>query len=312
MKVIIMPRDRAESGIFSLSAGKCLMYGFVLFVATLYAGSRLPRALEAGLVERSGGSGRLQASPASIATSADKRALDALFTQVGVLQANHQRLEVLSRRVAALAGLSGTDLKIVADRGVGLAHRGGSDPQKLIRAGQHIRALQEALAQKAEQFMLLDFVFTKQMAAVARQPTALPIAPHAQLSSTYGWRRHPFHTEPSVHEGLDFAAPTGTPILASAGGVVRTAAYQGGFGNLIEIDHGDGLLTRYAHAKILLVKKGALVTQGQMIARVGSTGLSTGPHLHFEVRKYDQPLDPRTYLTGSPLVPASVRLGADR
>lgn len=312
MKVIIMPRDRAESGIFSLSAGKCLVCGFALFVVTLYAGSRLPRAQDVSLAERSVGGGLLRSSLASIAMPADKQALDALFTQIGVLQANHQRLEALSRRVAALAGLNGNDLKIIADHGAGPALRGVSDPQTLTRVGQQIRALQAALAQKTEQFMLLDLVFTKHVAAVARQPTAMPIAPLAQLSSTYGWRRHPFHTEPSVHEGLDFAAPAGTPILAAAGGVVRTAAYQGGFGNLIEIDHGDGLLTRYAHAKILLVKKGALVTQGQMIARVGSTGLSTGPHLHFEVRKHDQPLDPRAYLTGSPIVPAAVRLGANR
>jgi murein DD-endopeptidase MepM/ murein hydrolase activator NlpD len=80
---------------------------------------------------------------------------------------------------------------------------------------------------------------------------------------------------------------------------VRTAANHGSFGNLIEIDHGEGLMTRYAHAKVLLVKKGDMVRRGQMIARVGSTGLSTGPHLHFEVRLHDKPLDPRVYLTGS-------------
>ncbi len=108
-----------------------------------------------------------------------------------------------------------------------------------------------------------------------------------------------------MHEGLDFSAPTGTPILAASGGVVRTAANQGSFGNLVEIDHGDGLLTRYAHAQVLLVKPGDLVMRGQMIARVGSTGLSTGPHLHFEVRRHDKPLDPRSYLSGKAGVPVS-------
>ena len=150
MKVIIMPRDRAESGIFSLSAGKCLVCGFALIVATLYAGSRLQRALDVSLVERSGRGGLLQSSPTSIAMSADKQALDALFTQIGVLQANHQRLDALSRRVAALAGLNGNDLKIVADYGSVPSLRGASDPQKLTRVGQQIRALQAALAQKTE------------------------------------------------------------------------------------------------------------------------------------------------------------------
>jgi murein DD-endopeptidase MepM/ murein hydrolase activator NlpD len=232
--------------------------------------------------------------------------LDALFMQVGVLQANYQRLEILSQRVAGLAGFAASDLQIVAEPGGHAAPNVGGSPKALLRVEQQLRALKAALVKKAEQFMLLDLVLTKHAAKVARQPTAMPIAPLAQLTSTYGWRRHPFHTEPSLHEGLDFAAPLGTPILAASGGVVRTAAYHGGFGNLIEIDHGDGLLTRYAHAKVLLVKKGDLVTRGQLIARVGSTGLSTGPHLHFEVRQNDKPLDPRAYLTGSPVVPASV------
>lgn len=82
---------------------------------------------------------------------------------------------------------------------------------------------------------------------------------------------------------------------------MRTVTVHSGYGNMVEIDHGAGLITRYAHAKVVLVKEGELVTRGQMIARVGSTGLSTGPHLHFEVRQDDKPLDPRVYLADQPL-----------
>lgn len=312
MKVIIMPRDRAVQGIFSLSLGKCLLCGLVLIVAVLHAGASLQRVLGAGIAERSA-SERTQRSSATLVTgTANQQALDALFMQVGVLQANHQRLDVLSRRVASLAGLDKNDLQIVAEGGAHAASGARSDAHTLAGVRQQLRVLQADLVKKNEQFTLFDLVLTKHAATLARQPTAMPIASAAQVSSTYGWRRHPFHSELSAHEGLDFAAPLGTPILAASGGVVRTAAYQGGFGNLIEIDHGDGLLTRYAHAKVLLVKKGDLVARGQLIAQVGSTGLSTGPHLHFEVRKHDKPQDPRAYLTGSPVAPASVWVGSGR
>ena len=103
-----------------------------------------------------------------------------------------------------------------------------------------------------------------------------------------------------MHEGLDFAAPSGTPILAASGGVVLEAKWAPGFGNMVEIDHGDGLITRYAHASSLLVKQGDLVERGQQVARVGSSGRSTGPHLHFEVRLAGQPLDPRLFLGPQP------------
>ena len=312
MKVIIMPRDRAIHGIFSLSLGKCLLCVVVLSVAVLHAGASLQRALDSGLAERSGSGRPLRSSATRVTESANQQALDALFMQVGVLQANHLRLDALSSRVASLAGFAKSDLQIVAEHGANAGSGARSDAHTLAGMGQQLRVLQADLVKKNDQFTLFDMVLTKYAATLARQPTAMPIASAAQVSSTYGWRRHPFHTELSTHEGLDFAAPVGTPILAASGGVVRTAAYQGGFGNLIEIDHGDGLLTRYAHAKVLLVKKGDLVARGQLIARVGSTGLSTGPHLHFEVRKHDKPQDPRAYLTGSPVAPAAVWVGSGR
>ena len=307
MKVVIMPRDRAVHGLLSLSFCQCVLWSLALLVVTLYAGAQWQRNLKSSLSERSEASG-YRSSAASLVPPAEQQALDALFMQVGVLQAQYQRLETLSRRVAGLAGFAAAELQIVPEHRDTFTLRAAGETKPLVRLGQQLRALTADLLKKTEHFTLLDLVLTKHAATLARQPTALPIAAPLQLSSTYGWRRHPFHAEPSIHEGLDFAAPSGTPILAATGGVVRIAANQGSFGNLIEIDHGEGLLTRYAHAKVLLVKKGDLVKRGQIIARVGSTGLSTGPHLHFEVRQHDKPLDPRAYLTGSPIVPAPIRL----
>src|SRR3546814_6252017 len=99
-----------------------------------------------------------------------------------------------------------------------------------------------------------------------------------------------------MHEGLELAAPKGTPTHAASGGVVTEARYVPGYGKLVEVSHGNGLITRYAHASSINVKVGDLVEKGQLLARVGSSGRSTGPHLHFEVRMAGHPLDPTLFL----------------
>ena len=143
---------------------------------------------------------------------------------------------------------------------------------------------------------MLDFTLTRRGADLARLPSSMPVSDYPYLSSSYGWRRNPVTGRYAMHEGLDFAAPRGTAIKAASAGIVVAAGYQSGYGKTVEIDHGDGLLTRYAHASELLVKPGDVVERGQQIAKVGSTGRSTGSHLHFEVRVAGKAMDPRTFL----------------
>ncbi len=118
----------------------------------------------------------------------------------------------------------------------------------------------------------------------------LPV--QGRVSSPFGERVHPISGDTRHHHGLDIAAPAGTPIRAARAGTVTFAGERGGYGNLVEIDHGDGTRSRYAHASTLLVEAGQAVRKGELIAEVGSTGNSTGPHLHFEVRRGDEPIDP--------------------
>lgn len=118
----------------------------------------------------------------------------------------------------------------------------------------------------------------------------------APISSGFGYRMHPILGYQRFHAGLDFAADYGSPILAADRGVVIFAGWYGGYGNAVIIDHGNGLTTMYAHSQELYVSEGQTVQRGQAIAAVGSTGLSTGPHLHFEVRKDGEPVDPAPYL----------------
>lgn len=123
-----------------------------------------------------------------------------------------------------------------------------------------------------------------------------PLAKKGRISSPFGERMHPILKQKRFHSGMDIAIPTGTDVLAADRGRVMISGWNGGYGYFIVIDHGNGLATAYAHNSRLLVKEGDLVTQGQVIAKSGSTGLSTGPHLHFEVRKDGVPVDPAGYL----------------
>ncbi|MGB9607015.1 MAG: murein hydrolase activator EnvC family protein [bacterium] len=117
-----------------------------------------------------------------------------------------------------------------------------------------------------------------------------------KLTSRFGMRTHPIYHITKMHTGIDLSAPSGTPIKAAAGGEVVYAGWWGGYGNVVIIDHGGGISTLYAHCSAIYVRKGQKVSQGEVIAAVGSTGLSTGPHLHFEVRKNGKPVDPLGYL----------------
>jgi murein DD-endopeptidase MepM/ murein hydrolase activator NlpD len=131
--------------------------------------------------------------------------------------------------------------------------------------------------------------------AAGRGVLAYPI-PGARITSTFGARVHPIFGDVRMHTGLDFGAAMGTPIEAAADGVVVYAGPRGGYGNATIVDHGGAVATMYAHQSVLLVQEGQQVVKGQVIGRVGSTGFSTGPHLHFEVRVAGTPVDPLTYL----------------
>jgi murein DD-endopeptidase MepM/ murein hydrolase activator NlpD len=135
--------------------------------------------------------------------------------------------------------------------------------------------------------------------ALAAIPTSMPAAV-MMMSSGFGYRSDPFTGAGAMHNGLDFKGPIGTPILAAADGRITFAGSQGGYGNTIEITHANGLVTRYAHLSGLNVRHGQKVARGAQIARMGSTGRSTGSHLHFEVRLNGQAINPRKFLEANP------------
>lgn len=222
-----------------------------------------------------------------------------LAAKVGEMQAKLVVMEGLAQRVTEAAGVPYTAPEIHAE----LEGSAGADvvaAQVLDQAwtaeslGRELDMLERELAAGTDRLHLLDTLLTQRTGMKETLPSLRPVD-HPYLSSSYGWRRHPVTGRHAMHEGLDFAAPRGTPILAASGGVVTEARYVPGYGKMVEINHGNGLVTRYAHASSISVKLGELVSKGQQIARVGSTGRSTGAHLHFEVRIAGHPLDPKLF-----------------
>ena len=163
--------------------------------------------------------------------------------------------------------------------------------------GSALAVLDAQLGRIEQQIAGVASVAAQRSLEQMRLPTRLPIV-GAELTSGFGNRVDPFAHSHAFHAGLDFAAPTGTPIESAAGGVVAFAGFKRDYGWVVEIDHGNGLVTRYAHASELLVRPGQVVIPGDRIAVVGSTGRSTGPHLHFEVLRAGDHVDPKRYLAG--------------
>lgn len=183
--------------------------------------------------------------------------------------------------------------------GVGAASLSGASlVEHLEESRRETRVLAQWMRQSQKDW-------AKQLTWLETQPTGMPVMGSASLSSRFGNRLDPFHRGWARHDGIDLVAPTGTPIIAAASGTVRKAFNDPEYGLVVELDHGNGYVTRYAHAHQLNVQSGDKILRGQQIATVGSTGRSTGPHLHFEVLYRGMPYDPELFLPPS----SGVRVG---
>jgi murein DD-endopeptidase MepM/ murein hydrolase activator NlpD len=225
--------------------------------------------------------------------------------QLGALSARLFRLESeaaqLGERLGVKPGLAAPKPAAIAQPAApqpGSAPPAQGGPWLAPRAdAADVDAFEAALARAEDHLADLAAAASQRTLQLMRLPTRLPIA-NAELTSGFGNRIDPFAHTHAFHAGLDFAAEVGAPIAAAAGGTVSFAGFKSDYGNVVEIDHGNGLVTRYAHASRLLVQAGDVVEPGQRIARVGSTGRATGPHLHFEVLRAGSHVDPKRYLAG--------------
>ncbi|MGQ0547050.1 MAG: M23 family metallopeptidase [Betaproteobacteria bacterium] len=208
--------------------------------------------------------------------------LNAMAVKVGEMQAQLTRLDALGERLSALAGVK--DFRFTEAPGVGGAAPTLLPPQNLSLAdfSQKLTMLSRQVESRNDMLGVLEAQLFEQAVKKKMMPTMMPVnAPYN--ASAFGQRVDPFTGQWAMHEGIDFLADQGSPIVAAAAGVVVFAGLHPQYGYMIDIDHGNDLVTRYAHASKLLVREGDVVQRGRKIAEVGSTGRSTGPHLHFEV-----------------------------
>ena len=225
--------------------------------------------------------------------------LNAMAIRLGELQARMMRLDGIGERLVAIAGLKPNEFVPLQSRAVPGVGGATPSPSPHTSSIDEFATLVERLAgqvdDRSDQLGSLEHRLLQDSANRMSLPTRPPIA-DALFSSNFGNRIDPFTGHNAFHEGIDFPAEAGTPILAAASGKVVFAGKHPEYGKLVEIDHGNGLTTRYAHASLVLVRTGDLIVAGQRIAGVGSTGRSTGPHLHFEIRLHGIAQNPARFL----------------
>ncbi len=293
MNIILVPNNLAKPRTLSGFHVRLILVGFVVLAGLITA----VLVSEKNSIKR-------QAAQLEKSINLSQMNLDAYAKQIGELQARIMRLDAQNKRLVKLAGVE-TDKKVAKNidlkpaetlnaLGVGgplinLAPMTEPDLQAAIAE------LATAVGHRDEYMNFVEADVLQSSVLKEMLPNITPVS-SAYRSSGYGWRIDPIRGGKAFHEGLDFSAVRGASIYAAGDGIVTTSERTHNYGNLVKVNHGSGLETRYAHASKLLVKKGERVVKGQVIALVGSTGRSTGPHLHYEIRLNGSPLNPRKYL----------------
>ena len=307
MQIILLHSRFRQARSVTLSS-RHLLAALVLFILTVIASAftldflmlrpgaplRLPFLSSIG--------GQPASDPAQDASRNDRYVRENLATmaaRLGEMQAQLMRLDALGERVQGLAGVKPEEFNFKE-----LPGRGGAESSSVPRITRNLSmsSFQEALdamardvEHRADYMNVVETALITDRIKSKLMPTVQPVNV-TYTASGFGWRFDPFNGRNTFHEGIDFPSPVGTAILAAAGGVVIAAEYHHEFGNMLEIDHGNDIVTRYAHASKLLMKVGDIVQRGQHVADIGSTGRSTGAHLHFEVLVKGIPQDPNKFL----------------
>lgn len=235
--------------------------------------------------------------------------LAALTVRLAELQARSSRLDALGERLVDVVGLEDSEFDFSMAPGVGgpqvpasdaEAGNGGSTDRLAFRPpsfAEELDRMEEHLDSRRQQLSVLESLLNNRSIEDQTFVAGRPVGSGAWMSSRYGYRSDPFNGTNSWHGGLDFAGREGTDIISVAAGVVVYSGERGGYGNMVEINHGGGYATRYAHNKENLVEVGEIVEKGQVIALLGNTGRSTAPHVHFEVHRDGRTVDPIDYIS---------------
>ena len=237
---------------------------------------------------------------ADMAVEAERR-LESMTLLLAELQSRVTRLDAVGMNLTQSAGLEPGEFNFdMAPALGGPLMTSQEDARELIPALEgELFALSTALDDREVQLDILSELIQGEQVKSDATPSGRPIL-SGWLSSRYGTRIDPFSGKKAWHEGVDFAGKAGSNIVAVASGVVSWSGERYGYGKMVEVAHGDGVITRYAHNKENLVKVGDMVRRGDVVALMGNSGRSTGPHVHFEVHKNGRPVDPASYLRRTP------------
>jgi septal ring factor EnvC (AmiA/AmiB activator) len=220
--------------------------------------------------------------------------VNALALRVGQMNANVIRLDALGKRLTRMANLDDGEFDFGHPPAMG-AESGDGQPAQIPDLTAMVDDLQTQLSSREQELGVLENLILTRELNKQVYPEGRPVQ-DGWISSYFGRRADPFTGFTAVHKGIDFAGPPGTSVTAVAAGLVTFAGERSGYGEMVEINHGNGLATRYCHNEKLTVKQGEMVRKGQEVALMGSTGHSTGPHLHFEVLKNGAQVDPLRFI----------------
>lgn len=304
MQIIIIPSHHKEHKHWHLTRPRLFM--LMLFILTLFSGSAIALST---LLEPLPEKKPAITTPAfaqnplnfeSVETAHDslveEDSVQGFYAQqLGGLQAEATRLRMLSRQLAEMAGYEAADLALFDS-----SSQGGLEQEADWMSHEEFEMSLDRLSSEFSQqqhslMSLQDYLITND-SIVGAIPSGRPVADESWVSSFFGQRVDPFSGKKAFHSGLDYAGRVGTTVHAAADGIVSWSGKKGGYGGLVEVDHGNGYVTRYAHNKELKVETGDRVNKGEVVALMGSTGRSTGPHVHFEILRDGRPVNPSNYL----------------
>src|SRR5579859_1200052 len=221
--------------------------------------------------------------------------VNALAMRVGQMNANVIRLDALGKRLTRMANLNDGEFDFGNPPALGGGEGADGQPAQIPSLTAMVDDLQSQLSSREQQLGVLENMILSRELNKQVYPEGRPVQ-DSWISSYFGRRADPFTGYLAVHKGLDFAGQPGSKVTSVAAGLVTFAGDRAGYGEMVEINHGNGLSTRYCHNERLLVKQGDMVSKGQEVALMGSTGHSTGPHLHFEVLKNGMQVDPLRFI----------------
>lgn len=308
MNIIFVGRKHGKSKTVQLVNRQLVWFGVfvVLFLAGLFFLGYQARALiehssdlsiESEIVAKWDKQLLEQAKEVKILKRLSQEKVDALTLRMGDMQARLMRLDALGQRLTEVAKLQNGEFDFSLSPALGGPTPSLQSDESYVLPGllESIEEIENKLVNSEQQLEVIDALFVSRNTQDELFIAGRPIK-WGWMSSAYGFRTDPFSGKRAWHAGVDFAGKEDSDIVAVASGVVTWSGKRYGYGNLVEVNHGDGYTTRYAHCKSLLASVGDVVEKGQVLATMGSTGRSTGPHVHYEVRRQGKTVNPKKYI----------------